>query len=98
MGSSTCPEGSGDGLVQQRRHVWLVFRRARILVDEAVEPPLTHDHAAIWDRLGLGRAEAQAAMWPGPVVMVEVLAQDLDQVALAQDDQPVQTLPSQGAQ
>jgi len=47
----------------------------------AVEPLLTHDHAAIWDRLGLGRAEAQGAMWPGPVVMVEVLAQDLDQVA-----------------
>jgi hypothetical protein len=26
-------------------------------------------------------------MWPGPVVVVEALAQDLDQVALAQDDQ-----------
>ncbi len=30
--------------------------------------------------------------------MVEVLAQDLDQVALAEDDQPVQTLSPQGAQ
>jgi len=63
-----------------------------------VEPLLTDDHAAFWDRLGLGRAEAKGAMWPGPVVVVEVLAQDLDQVALAQDDQPVQTLSPQGAQ
>ena len=98
MGSSICPEGSADGLVQQRRDDWLVSGGARVLVDEAVEPLLTYHHAAIWDRLGLGRAEAQGAMWPGPVVMVEVLAQDLDQVALAQDDQPVQTLSSQGAQ
>jgi hypothetical protein len=37
-------------------------------------------------------------MRPGPVVIVEVLAKDMDQVALAQDDQPVQTLSSQGAQ
>jgi YVTN family beta-propeller protein len=37
-------------------------------------------------------------MWAGPVVMVEVLVQDLDQVALAEDDQPVQTLSPQGAQ
>jgi hypothetical protein len=29
--------------------------------------------------------------------MVDVLVQDLDQVALAQDDQPVQTLSPQGA-
>jgi hypothetical protein len=50
------------------------------------------------DRLGLGRAEAQGAVRPGAVVMVEVLAQDLDQVALAQDDQAVQTLSPQGAQ
>jgi hypothetical protein len=82
---------NGDGLTGS-------FQAARVLVDEAVEPLPTHDHAAICDRLGLGRAEAQGAMWPGPVVMVEVLAQDLDQVALAQDDQPVQTLSSQGAQ
>jgi hypothetical protein len=37
---------------------------ARVLVDEAVEPLPTHDDAALWDRLGLGRAEAQGAMRP----------------------------------
>jgi hypothetical protein len=37
-------------------------------------------------------------MRPGPVVVVEVLAKDLDQVALVQDDQPIQTLSPQGAQ
>ena len=37
-------------------------------------------------------------MRAGPIVMVEVVAQDLDQVALAQDDQPIQTLSPQGAQ
>ena len=31
-------------------------------------------------------------MRPGPVVVVEVLTQDLDQVALAQDDQPIQAV------
>jgi hypothetical protein len=36
-------------------------------------------------------------MRPGPVVVVEVLAQDLDEVALAQDDQPIQTLSPSGA-
>jgi hypothetical protein len=75
-----------------------VSGRARVLVDEAVEPLPTHEHAAFWDRLGLGRAEAQGAMWPGPVVVVEVLAQDLDQVALAEDDQPAQTLSPRRAQ
>ena len=37
---------------------------AGILVDEAVEPLLTHDHVALWDRLRLGRAKAQSAMRP----------------------------------
>ena len=46
------------------------------------------DHTALRDGLGLGRTKAQGAMRAGPVVVVEVLAQGLDQVALAQDDQP----------
>ena len=62
-----------------------------------MEPLRAHDHASVLDRWGLGRATAQGAMRSGPVVMVEVLAYDLDQVALAQDDQPVQTLSPQGA-
>ena len=37
-------------------------------------------------------------MRAGPVVVVEVLAQDLEQVALAQDNQPIQTVSPQGAQ
>ncbi len=39
-----------------------------------------HARAGIRDQLGLRRAEAQGAMRPGPIVVVEVLAQDLDQV------------------
>jgi hypothetical protein len=62
-----------------------------------VEPLPARDRAGIRDQLGLGRAEAQGAMRPGPVVVVEVLAQDLDEVALAQDDQPIQTLSPSGA-
>ena len=59
MGSSICPEGSADGLVQQRRDDWLVSGGARVLVDEAVEPLPARDRAALWDWLRLGRAEAQ---------------------------------------
>jgi hypothetical protein len=70
---------------------------ARILVDETVEPLPAHDQAALRDGLRIGRAEAQTAVRSGPVVMVDVLVQDLDQVALAQDDQPVQTLSPQDA-
>ena len=71
---------------------WLASGGARILVDEAVEALPAHDHAAIRVRLLLGRTNVQRAMRPGPVVMVEILTQDLDQVALTQDDQPIQTL------
>ena len=57
-----CPKGM-DGLTSPTCAISadrLLSGGARILADETVEPLPTHDLAAIRDRLGLGRAEAQA--------------------------------------
>ena len=80
--------GTGSQAPGQRtRRRWLqTSGGARVLVNETAETLPTHDLARLGDRLRIGRSEPQGAVRAGPVVVVEVLAQDLDQVALAQDD------------
>src|SRR5712691_7626498 len=70
---------------------------ARIVVNEAVKPLPADDWTAIQHELRIGWAQGQRPVRAGPVVMLEVLVQDLDQMALAHDDQPVQALAADGA-
>ena len=50
-----------------------------------------------WPGSGHGRLETECAMRATGVVLVGVLAQHVAQVALALDEQPVQTLAADGA-
>ncbi len=68
-----------------------------ILVDEAAEPVPTHDAPSSQERSRYGRAQPQAAMGTLHVVVGDVRPQDLFQVARAEDQEPVQTLPAHGA-
>ena len=57
-----------------------------------MEPLPARDRAGIRDQLGLRRAEAQGTMRPGLDCSGRSTHTDLDQVALAQDDQPTHYL------
>src|SRR6266542_5876778 len=70
--------------------------RAGVLVDEAVEALAPDDRPSIRGRQRNRRPELQTPMRPGVVVVDEILAEDRQQVALIEDDQPVQRLSHPG--
>src|ERR1017187_37434 len=52
-----------------------------------------------WLSVGLSRCElAEGTVWPGGVVMQQVLGQHLAQVVLVNDQQAVEDLPAQGTE
>jgi len=76
---------------------WLASGGAQILVDKPwsrCRGTITPPSVIGW---GTGGRRPSARCGRGPVVVVEVLAKDLDLVALVHDDQPIQTLSPQRA-
>jgi hypothetical protein len=69
---------------------------APILVDQSVEALPTHDHARANGVQWLRRVEVERKMRSLAVVMLDVLAKNRLQMALAEDDQLVQSFVAQG--
>jgi hypothetical protein len=74
-------------------------RGSVVLVDEAAEAIAAVDIAAgHWlDLCGFGLSECEPAVWALAVVVLDVDAQDVFEVAAAEDQQPVETLAADGA-
>jgi hypothetical protein len=74
-----------------------------VIVDESAEHVGAFDMAKLRDRRqwrrrrGNGDLETDRAVWSGEVVMPEVLAEDLFELAAAEDQGPVQTLGPDGS-